>query len=125
MSQRRTPAAIALAVLFLLLPARAFAQSATVGDTAPQQSAAAGTLRGTVITAEGGTALHNVIVNIVQLKRSTETDDAGAFEFANVPAGTYTVLVHMEGFPDATQQVTIAAGSAQTLDFKMRLSNIK
>lgn len=125
MSQRRTPAAIALAVLFLLLPARAFAQSATVGYAAPQQSAAAGTLRGTVRTAEGGTALHNVIVNIVQLSRSTETDDAGAYEFQNIPAGTYTVLVHMEGFPDATQQVTIAAGGAQALDFKMRLSNIK
>lgn len=125
MIQRRTPAAVALAVLFLLLPARAFAQSATVGDPAPPQSAAAGALRGSVHTAEGGTALHNVIVNIVQLQRSTETDDAGAFEFTNVPAGTYTVLVHMEGFPDATQQVAIAAGSAQTLDFKMRLSNIK
>src|ERR1700754_754374 len=115
MTQRRTPTAVALAVLFLLLPARAFAQSATVGDPVPQQSAAAGALRGTVTTAEGGTVLHNVIVNIVQLQRSTETDDAGAFEFTNVPAGTYTVLVHMEGFPDATRQVTVAAGSAQTL----------
>src|SRR3712207_2917115 len=125
MTQRRTPTAVALAVLFLLLPARAFAQSATVGDTAPQQAGATATLRGTVSTAEGGTALHNVIVNIVQLHRSTETDDAGAFEFTNIPAGTYTVLVHMEGFPDATQQITIGAGSAQTLDFRMRLSNIK
>ncbi|HKG12110.1 MAG TPA: TonB-dependent receptor [Pyrinomonadaceae bacterium] len=123
MTQRRTPAAIALAVLFLLLPARAFAQAATAA--APQQSASTGTVRGTVRTAEGDTVLHNVIVNIVQLGRSTETDDAGAFEFINVPAGTYTVLVHMEGFPDATRQVAIGAGAAVALDFKMRLSNIK
>src|SRR5215207_6706434 len=123
MTQHRTPTAIALAVLFLLLPARAFAQTATAN--APQQPAATGVLRGTVRTAEGGTALHNVIVNIVQLSRSTETDDAGAFEFTNIPAGTYTVLVHIEGFPDATRQVTVGAGSASALDFQMRLTNIK
>ncbi|HVF42169.1 MAG TPA: carboxypeptidase regulatory-like domain-containing protein, partial [Pyrinomonadaceae bacterium] len=122
MTQRRTPAAVALAVLFLLLPARAFAQSAAVGGTAPQRPSSTGALRGTVRLADGGTALHNVIVNIVQLKRSTETDDAGAFEFANVPAGTYTVLVHMEGFPDQTQQVRVTAGGSETLDFSMRLA---
>jgi iron complex outermembrane receptor protein len=125
MRQKRNPTAFIIAVTLLLLPSKGFAQSATVGDAAPQQSASAGSLRGTVHLADGGTALHNVIVNIVQLKRATETDDAGAYEFTNVPAGTYTVLVHLEGFPDATQQVTIGAGSAPTLDFQMRLSNIK
>src|ERR1051325_592181 len=124
MSQRRTPTAITLAVLFLLMPARAFAQTATAGAAAAQQSPSAGAVRGNVRLADGGAALNNVIVNIVQLKRSTETDDAGAYEFTNVPPGTYTVLVHLEGFPDQTRKVTVGAGSAPTLDFQMRLTNI-
>ncbi|HVF44485.1 MAG TPA: TonB-dependent receptor, partial [Pyrinomonadaceae bacterium] len=49
----------------------------------------------------------------------------GAFEFANVPAGTYTVLVHMEGFPDQTQQVRVTAGGSETLDFSMRLAGLR
>ena len=124
MRQRRTQTAIALAVMFLLLPARGFAQSASEGGPAPRQSNTAGTLRGTVRLADGGTAINDAIVNIVQLKRSTETDDAGAYEFTNVPAGTYTVLVHMEGFPDRTQRVIIGAGNVSALDFQMRLTNI-
>src|SRR5689334_268473 len=110
MRQRRTPTAIMLAVMLLLLPARGFAQTATVGDLAPQQSASTGTLRGKVTLADGGTPLANVIVNIVQLKRSANTDETGAYELTNIPPGTYTVLVHMEGFPDQTQQVTVGAG---------------
>ncbi|MBA3240844.1 MAG: carboxypeptidase regulatory-like domain-containing protein, partial [Acidobacteria bacterium] len=106
MRRKKFSASILLAVLFLISPVRGFAQ--TTG----------GTVRGTITLADGGTALHNVIVNIVQLKRSTDTDENGAYEFQNVPPGTYTILAHMEGFPDATQRVTLAAGAITTLDFE-------
>lgn len=104
---------VILALLLALAPARGFAQ------------AAGGTVRGTISLAEGGTALHNVIVTLVQLRRSVETDEQGAYEFQNVPPGTYTILAHMEGFPDATRQTTVAAGGVTTLDFQMRLTGLR
>jgi iron complex outermembrane receptor protein len=106
-------------------PARALAGGGFAGGLFGQAQAAGGSLRGKIILADGGTPLHNVIVNLVQLKRSAETDEQGAYEFQNVPPGTYTILAHMEGFPDQTQQVSIAAGGSATLDFTMRLNGLK
>lgn len=106
-------------------PARARAEGGFAGGLFGQAQANGGSIRGKIILADGGTPLHNVIVNLVQLKRSTETDDNGAYEFQNVPPGAYTVLAHMEGFPDQTQQLRVTAGGSETLDFSMRLTGLK
>ncbi len=111
MRRPRYAALLSVALLFQFFPARGLAQTGFYGGLFGQnQSQGAGSVRGTIRLADGGTPLHNVIVNLVQLKRSTETDENGAFEFQNVPPGTYTILAHMEGFPDQTRQVTVAAG---------------
>jgi iron complex outermembrane receptor protein len=106
-------------------PARGFAQARYVGGLFGQTQATGGTVRGKIILADGGTPLHNVIVNLVQLKRSTETDDNGAYEFQNVPPGSYTILAHMEGFPDQTQPVRVTIGETTTLDLQMRITGLK
>ena len=86
---------------------------------------ATATLRG-AITLEGDkTPLHNVIVTIVELKRSVETDEKGVFEFQQVPPGRYTVLAHLEGFPDDVRSVTVPAGGVAMLDFMLKLSGPK
>ena len=107
MRRTRYAAFLVPALLFQFFPARGLAQSGfyggLFGQTQPQSG---GAVRGTIKLADGGTPLHNVIVNLVQLKRSTETDENGAYEFQNIPPGTYTILAHMEGFPD-----TDAAGA--------------
>ncbi|HEV3468052.1 MAG TPA: TonB-dependent receptor [Pyrinomonadaceae bacterium] len=103
---------VLLSLLLLFLPARAFAQ-------------AGGTVSGSITLADGGTPLHNVIVTVVQLKRSVETDEAGAFVIKNLPPGTYTILAHMEGFPDVTRQVTVTAGGTARLDLQLRLAGLK
>ncbi|HEX8290486.1 MAG TPA: TonB-dependent receptor plug domain-containing protein, partial [Pyrinomonadaceae bacterium] len=103
----------------------ALAGGGFVGGLFGQAQAGGGAITGRIILADGGTPLHNVIVNLVQLKRSTETDENGAFEFKNVPPGTYTILAHMEGFPDQTQQVRVTAGGSATLDFSLRLAGIR
>jgi iron complex outermembrane receptor protein len=69
--------------------------------------------------------LHGAEVKIVQLNRSTHTDTEGRFEFADVPHGRYTVLAHMEGFSDATKQVTVAPGQVLTLDFDVAIESIR
>ena len=107
-------------------PARARSDGGFAGGLFGQaQENGGGSIRGKIILADGGTPLHNVIVNLVQLKRSAETEDDGTYEFQNVPPGTYTILAHMEGFPDQTQQVIVTAGGSATLDFAMKLTGLK
>jgi iron complex outermembrane recepter protein len=80
-----------------------------------------GTLRGVVTLGNNGSPLHDVSIQIVQLKRTVETDDNGAYEFNDVPAGTYTVLAHMDGVPDLAKMVTVIAPETKA-DFILRLS---
>ncbi len=96
-----------------------------VGFTAVVAGQATGTLRGRVTLEEKATPLHNVIVTLVELKRSVETGDDGEYEFEQVPPGGYSVLVHMEGFPDVVQRVTVRAGETAASDFQLRVSGIK
>ena len=42
-----------------------------------------------------------------------------------MPPGRYTVLVHIEGFADATRIVTVASGAAAAVDFAMQISALK
>src|ERR1044072_7351813 len=117
-------------IIVLLLTLSTFitptrAEGGFVGGLCGQAQTGGGSIRGKVILSDGGTPLHNVIVNLVQLKRSVETDEDGAYEFQNIPPGTYTILAHMEGFPDQTQQVRVTAGGSTTLDFNMRLAGLK
>jgi iron complex outermembrane receptor protein len=68
--------------------------------------------------------LHDVSVQIVQLRRTVKTDDNGYYEFTGVPVGRYTLLVHIEGFSDATKIVDVAVGANLTLDFQMQVSGV-
>ena len=117
--------AFILTLSTFISPARALAEGGFAGGLFGQAQASGGSIHGRIILSDGGTPLHNVIVNLVQLKRSVETDDDGAYEFQNVPPGAYTVLAHMEGFPDQTQQVRVTAGGSAALDFTMRLAGLK
>ena len=112
MQRRKIVTSIVTAFLIFLVPSGVHAQTG-------------GTIRGTVKLADGGTPLHNVIITVVQLKRSVETDDNGAFEITQVPPGAYTVLAHMEGFPDVARRVSVSAGGTATSDFELRLFGLR
>lgn len=101
---------IAFLVLFFATSVGCFAQSF-------------GTIKGKV-TYGDNVALHDASVSIVQTRQSARTDDSGNFEIPNVPAGRYTVLVHLDGFSDATQVVTIQS-SPVSLDFRLQLISLK
>ena len=107
----------AFAIIFVLclagLPAVAF------GDNAGS------TLRGTVTLETSGKPVHGVIVTILQLKQSVETGDDGVYEFQNVPAGTYSVVAHLDRVPDVVQTVQVADGAPITADFQLRLRVVR
>src|SRR5258706_3089082 len=69
----------------------------------------ADTLRGRV-TDSTGAALAGVSVSITELDRRTLSDASGAFAFAQVPAGRYTVVAPMVGFAPRTATVAVPAG---------------
>jgi iron complex outermembrane receptor protein len=80
-----------------------------------------GTIRGRVTLETSDKPVHNVTITIIQLKRSTETDDSGIYEFKDVPPGRYDVVAHLDRVPDVVQKVQVSDGSPDTLDFEMRL----
>ena len=97
-------------VLFLNgVPAIGFAQST-------------GTLRGKVTLETTGNPIHNVIITISRLNRSTETDDNGVYELQNIPPGTYEIIAHLDRVPDVVETVTVTAGGTTTADIQIRLT---
>ncbi|MGQ0543692.1 MAG: TonB-dependent receptor, partial [Blastocatellia bacterium] len=99
-----------IALIICLLSAAAFSQGSQLSGR---------------VTFGNNTPLHDASVQIVQTKQTTKTDTDGRFSFTNVPAGRYTILVHLEGFSDATKVVTVAAGANFTLDFQLQITSLK
>lgn len=77
------------------------------------------------VTFGDSTPLHDATVRVVQLQQTVETDDDGNYEITNIPVGRYTILVHLEGFSDATKLVNVTSGAALTLDFALQLDALK
>ncbi len=83
------------------------------------------TLRGTVTLGESGKPIHNVLVTVLQLKRTVGTDEKGNYEFQNLPPGRYDVVAHLDRVPDIVRTVEIAAGLTTTLDFRVELGGLR
>lgn len=81
-------------------------------------------LRGTITLGSSGKPIHNVLVTILQLKRTVSTDENGKYEFSNLPPGKYDVLAHLDRVPDVVQTVAVGPGE-NTLDFQIQLSGIQ
>lgn len=82
------------------------------------------TLRGTVTLGESGKPIHNVLVTILQLKRTVDTDENGKYEFQGVAPGRYDVAAHLDRVPDSVQSVNLTAGGEATLNFRIELSGV-
>jgi len=83
------------------------------------------TVSGRVRLAGEDIVLHEASVQIIELKRSVVTDNLGLFQFEGVPDGTYTILVHQEGFTDSTKKVTVVAGGSISVDFSLQIAGLK
>jgi len=90
---------------------------------------ASGDIRGTV-TDPNGAALPNVAVAVTNaetgLRRTTTTDDAGAFQVIGLPPATYDVSAEINGFQTEVRKgVTITIGQTVTADFQLQVSGVK
>src|SRR5437660_3594527 len=117
LSKRVVLLVFALCCLFVLTPSALFSQAASTG-----------TVAGTV-TDPSGAAIVGATVTLLDPStndsRTTTTNDAGRFIFANVVPGTYNATVNKNGFRVAkfTGQV-VNVGSALTLNAIMELGSI-
>lgn len=89
-----------------------------------QSESGSATLRGTVTLGESGKPVHNVVVTILQLKRSVNTDDNGHYEFTGVPPGKYDVVAQIDRVPDIVRSADLTSGEA-TVDFQIELSGLR
>ncbi len=85
----------------------------------------AATVRGTITSQINNEPLANVSVQLSEIRRSAETDENGAFVFANVPPGRYTIVTHIEGFSDQARSVVVRAGSPLTQDFSLSIRSVQ
>lgn len=69
---------------------------------AAQQFAVAGTVHDSA-----GAAVRELEVVLEPGARATRTDDRGAFNFSNVPAGTYTLSVRRPGYRPLSREITV------------------
>jgi iron complex outermembrane receptor protein len=83
------------------------------------------TLRGTITLGESGKPIHNVLVTILQLKKTVGTDDQGNYEFQNLPPGRYDVVAHLDRVPDIVRSAEITSGVTTTLDFRVELGGLQ
>src|SRR5687767_10635394 len=86
---------------------------------------ASATLKGTVTLGDTGQPIHNVLVTIIQLRRTVGTNEQGEYDFQNLPPGRYDVQAHTDRVPDVVKRVGITAGANNTLDFQMQLSGLE
>src|SRR4030095_1230301 len=82
------------------------------------------TLRGTVTLGDSGKPVHNVLVTLLQLKRTVGTDENGKYEFQNVPPGRYDIVAHVDRVPDIVRSADLSGGGETTLDFQIELSGV-
>lgn len=84
-----------------------------------------GSISGKVIFGGDNSLLHGVSVRIVENRKSTVTDDDGAFSFSDIPPGRYTIVAHQEGFGDVSKTVALAGGANATIDFQLQIAGVR
>src|SRR6266567_1656080 len=103
-----------IAALFVCLPKLAVAQSLTSGG-----------VTGTV-TDPSGAAVPNASVtlknNDTGATQNTTTTSSGAYRFALLNPGSYSVAVTSQGFQGVQQNVAVAVGQSSTVDMKLQVA---
>lgn len=92
---------------------------------APVLGQDAGVISGVVLLDATGDPLEHASVMVVQLRRSVQSDNSGAFRITNVPAGTYSVVSHMHSLTGERQTVIVKAGEEVSIEFRLKLAPVR
>jgi hypothetical protein len=116
MANKKMKLGIFLLVVLLQLPLCSFAQQTLGGIT------------GTV-TDKSGSVLPDTTVTIVgdqtKLTRTLKTNGNGAYDFVNLPIGTYTVTVGHEGFQtERLPSILVQADRTATLNVSLKIGQV-
>jgi Carboxypeptidase regulatory-like domain len=102
-------------------------------QTAPSsaQKAQAGSIHGTLTTtqADGSGGLAGITAQLAAKPpegsaMSTETDDAGHYEFKDLKPGSYTISISQSGFAPFTKTLEIKSGEAAVVDIRLELLTV-
>jgi TonB-linked SusC/RagA family outer membrane protein len=107
-----------------ILPLAAAAVLWTAADAAPV-AAQTGSVTGTVVDVTSGRPLESAQVFIPALNMGGLTNTQGRFLLLNIPAGTHEVRVELIGYNAMTQEVTVTAGQASTLEFRLNSTALR
>jgi hypothetical protein len=110
---RRCPFAV-VAIFCLVSVSSAFAQATS-------------SLRGKVVDAQGG-FMPGVALKLVNTQTSAErdtfSDETGAYQFAQMPPGSYELSAELPGFAKATARVTLQVDTPATANVTMQLAGL-
>src|SRR5882672_1990617 len=74
-----------------------------------QRPVITGVIRGIVTLQPSGTTARNVVLTIAELKKSVLTDENGAYEFKDIPAGKYQIIAHLDRVPDVVKTINVTS----------------
>ncbi len=115
-----------LSAALVYLIARALIAWALIACQVLPAAQSQGSIEGTVILAETGEPLHGVAVLLIELSRTTTSDNEGRYHFDGVPPGRYSLLAHLDSiFTEETKPIIVGPGIASTLDFSLELAVVR
>jgi iron complex outermembrane recepter protein len=99
----------------------------TLATIAPAGAAAqsTGTITGTILLDATGDPLHKATVMLVQLRRTTQSDDDGRFSFTQIPPGSYDLVAHTHSLTDERKTVSVTAGGTAVVDFRLKIAAVR
>ncbi len=92
------------------LPTTAPTPAPTPTPTPISPTVPTGSITGAVQDSQTSVGIANALVSLSPTAVSTVTSSDGAFSFASVPAGTYTVTASATGYQTASASLTVTAG---------------
>src|SRR5207253_1641510 len=80
-------------------------------------------LQGTIRFKESGATVRNASITIAELKRTAVSDENGKYEFRQIPAGRYSLIIHLDRVSDLAKTIEVT-GVQSTFDFELTINNI-
>jgi iron complex outermembrane receptor protein len=84
-----------------------------------------GSIRGIVSFEAGRAVAHDTTIHLTPSGRTVRTDEAGNYQFNDLPPGRYEVVAHLHFFNDERKRVEVTAGNVSQADFSLKLAALR